>query len=319
MNSLFKVDFAPRQGKRVNPRPKRWDYRAHYLDLAARTLSSIVKHRIFILKCVAAGFVFACISMPLLPRKYSAEALIYPNLFSSDQDKAVVKASIDGATMVTGEARAIRSDAIMRAVATRLGHDSNVTTSRSWLTTGFDWFRAAWLPETLNYSSSDRAVAMLRKKVVVMNDTRSYVISVSFTASSAEGAVEVVNAVVTEYLRDKVKQRRLSKVILAETALREQLAVYGEKHPKTLQAVAELDAERAALQAASNPQDSDEYEVGNDQGVKLAMPDHTPTSPKGFVVFGLSLLLSLLAGIGVAVRRDRKEAEQTFGFQPHSR
>jgi uncharacterized protein involved in exopolysaccharide biosynthesis len=319
MNSPFEVDFAARQGKRLNPRPRRWDYRAHYLDVAARTLSSMVKHRIFILRCVAVGFAFACISMPLLPRKYSAEALIYPNLLSSDQDKTVAKASIDGATMVAGEARAIRSDAIMRAVATRLEHDSSASTSRSLLMTGLDWLRAMWLPETLNYSSLDRAVAMLRKKVVVMNDTRSYVISVSFTASSAEDAVQVVNAVATEYLRDKVRQRSLSKVSLAETELREQLAVYGEKHPKTLQAVAELDAERAALQAAMNPQDSDGYEVGNDQGVKLAVPDHTPTSPKGFVVFGLSLLLALLAGIGIAVRRDRKEAEQTFGYQPHSR
>src|ERR1700755_354551 len=151
MNSPFKVDFATRQKKRPNARPRRWDYRAHYADLARRTLSSIVKHRTFIFKCLAVAFVLGCIAIPLMPRKYSAEALIYPNLLASDQDKAVAKASIDGATMVTGEARAIR-----------LGNDPKPGSSRSWLRLPIDWFRAAWLPETLNYSSFDRAVALLR-------------------------------------------------------------------------------------------------------------------------------------------------------------
>lgn len=317
MNPPFKLDFEMRQRKRPNSRPKRRDYRDHYVDLTARTLSTIATNRIFILKCVAAAFVLACISMPLLPRKYTAEALIYPSLFSTEQEKGVAKASIDGAAMVTGEARAIRSDAILRAVATRLGHDPKASASRSWLRLPFHWLRAAWLPETLENSSFDRAVARLRNKLVVMNDTRSYLISVSFTASSAEEAAQVVNAVVTEYLRDKIRQRRLSKAISAEAALREQLAVYGDKHPKTLQAAAELEAVRSALDTA-NSDDGDQYEVANDQSVKLAVPNHTPTSPKGFVVFGLLLLSALLAGIGFAVWRDRKESEtdQTASCQP---
>jgi uncharacterized protein involved in exopolysaccharide biosynthesis len=262
----------------------------------------------------------ACIGTPLIPRKYSAEALISPNLFTAEQEKAVAKASIDGAAMVTGEARAIRSDVILRAAAMRLGHDPNAATSRSRSMLLLDRFRAAWLPETFNYSSFDRAVARLRHRVVVTNDTRSYLISVSFTASSAEEAAQVVNAVVIEYLRDKVRQRRLSKLISAETGLREQLAVYGEKHPKTLQAVADLEAERASIGAAMNQQDSDQYEVANDQNVKLAMPNHTPTSPKGFVIFGLSLLLASLASIGVAVWRDRRdEAKQAVDCELRSR
>jgi uncharacterized protein involved in exopolysaccharide biosynthesis len=221
--------------------------------------------------------------------------------------------------MVTGEARLIRSDAILREVAKRLGQDPNTPGSRWWPTLPFDWFRAAWLPETRNHSPFDRMVAMLRSQVVVMNDTRSYLISISFTDSSAEEAAQVVNAVVTEYLRDKVKQRRLEKVISAETELRQQQALYGEKHPKTLQAVAELDAERASLEAAMNSQDVDQYEVANDQSVKLAVPNYTPTSPKGFVIFGLSLLSALLIGISLAIWRDRRQTEikQDAGYQPH--
>lgn len=317
MNSPLKLDFVPRPGKRPNSQPKRWDYRADYADLAARALSSIVRHRRFIVKFVAIAVALACISIPLIPRKYSAEALIYPTLFSREQGRVVALASVDGAAMVTGEARLIRSDAILRAVATRLGHNTGIE-SRSWAARIPDWFRSAFLPETRNYSPFDRAVSMLRNKVVVMNDTRSYLISISFTASSADEAAQVVNAVVTEYLRDKVKQRRLDKITSVEAELRQQLAVYGDKHPKTQQAVAELEAERASLEAA-NPLDDEQGEIAKDQGIRLAVPNQTPTSPRGSMILGLSFLSALLAAIGLAVRRDRKEAErgQRVGYQPH--
>ena len=40
--------------------------------------------------------------------------------------------------------------------------------------------------------------------------------------------------------------------------------------------------------------------------VKLALPNRTPTSPKGFMILGLSIMLGLLAGIGLAVWLDRR-------------
>ena len=40
--------------------------------------------------------------------------------------------------------------------------------------------------------------------------------------------------------------------------------------------------------------------------VKLALPNRTPTSPNGFMILGLSIMLGLLAGIGLAVWRDRR-------------
>ncbi|MGZ5871405.1 MAG: hypothetical protein ACXWKP_04750 [Bradyrhizobium sp.] len=268
---------------------------------------------------VTLALVLACIAIPLMPREYSAEALIYPNLFSREQGKVVPLASVDAAALVNGEARLIRSDAILRAVAKRLGQDPKATRTNSSATQSLDWVRAAFLPETRNYSPFDRTVARLGKKVVVMNDTRSYLISISFTASSADEAAQVVNAFVIEYLRDKAIQRRLDKISSAEAELRQQLAVFGDKHPKTLQAVAELDAERASMEAAMNPQDGDQDDAAGDQSVKLAVPNQTPTSPKGFVILGLSFLSALLAGIGLAIWRDRREAKRkhTVGHQPH--
>ncbi len=295
------------------------DFRAHYEDWAAHSLLSIKRHRGLIASLVALALAIACIIIPLMPRKYSAEALIYPNLFSREQEKAVALASVDAASIVSSEARLIRSDAILRAVVKRLGLDPVAAKSQSWATQGLDWVRARLLPETRNHSPFDRAVAMLRDKVAVMNDTRSYLISISFTAPSADEAARVVNAFAIEYLRDKELQRRRDGAAAAEHELGRQLAIYGEKHPKVLQAAEGLDAARASLKAAMSPQDGGQDEVTSDETVKLAVPNRTPTSPKGFVILGLSFLSALLAGVGLAIWRDRRDAKRkhTVGHQPH--
>jgi uncharacterized protein involved in exopolysaccharide biosynthesis len=315
MNTPLKFDHE----KRPNFQLERSDFRAHYEDLAGRTLPSIVRHGGLIASLVALALALACIIIPLMPRKYSAEALIYPNLFSRDQGRSVALASIDAATIVTSEARLIRSDAILRAVVKRLGLDPVAANSQSWATQGLDWVRAMLLPETRNHSPFDRTVSMLRNKVAVMNDTRSYLISISFTAPSADEAARVVNAFAIEYLRDKAVQRKLDAVNSAESELGRQLAVYGDKHPKALLAAEGLDAARASLKAAMSPQDGGQDDVTSDESVKLAVPNRTPTSPKGFVILGLSLLSALLAGIGLAIWRDRKDdkRKQTAGHRPY--
>ena len=99
----------------------------------------------------------------------------------------------------------------------------------------------------------------------------------------------------------------------AEGELARQLMIYGEKHPKVLQAAEGLDAARAALKAGMGPEDGGRDAIADgrdaivaDGSVKLALPNRTPTSPKGFMILGLSIMLGLLAGIGLAVWRDRR-------------
>lgn len=313
-----------RPRKRRDLQIKRSDYRAYYEDWVVRTLRSIVRQRWLVASFVGLALVVACLLIPVLPRKYTAEALVYPNLFSRDegkpgQAKVVAVASVDATTFVTGEARLIRSDAILRAAAGRLGQDPAAARPPSWATRSVDWIRSTLLPETRRYSPLDRAVSVLRSKVVVMNDSRSYLISVSFTALSPDEAARVVNAVVIEYFRDKVVQRSLDKVNAAEAHLGQQLAVYGDKHPKTLQAVAELDAARVAFEAARSPQGGEQDEIPTDQGVKLAVPNQTPTSPRGFVILALSFMSALLVSIGLAIWRDRKKVQPERGIVSQTR
>jgi uncharacterized protein involved in exopolysaccharide biosynthesis len=310
MNTQLKFDP---QG-RPNFELERSDLRAHYEHVAKEALRSIWRHKGRIALLVAGALVLAAAAIPLLPRKYSAEALVYPNLFMRDQGaKVMALASVDAAALVSSEARLIRSDPIVRAVVKRLDLDRD-TTDQSWMSWSLYWLKAWLFPETRNFSPLDRAVATLRNKVAVVNDTRSYLITISYTASSPEEAAQVVNSFAIEYLRDKAIQHRLDGLHSAESELGRQLAIYGDKHPKVVQAAEGLDGARAALKASMSPQDGGQDDIVTEEGVKLAVPNRTPTSPKGFVILGLSFLVSMLAGIGLAVWHDRRDAKRKHNF-----
>ena len=157
------------------------------------------------------------------------------------------------------------------------------------------------LPETRNYSLFDGRVAMLRNKVEVMRDTRSYLIALSFTARSPDEATKVVNAIALQYEKDKELDRRQSMVAAAELELSRQLANYGERHPKVLQLADEVDFARAALKEAPSTRrklvdDSIVTSRTSSWQFRTGRP-----GPKGFAILGMSFMLSLLAGISLAV------------------
>ena len=82
-----------------------------------------------------------------------------------------------------------------------------------------------FFPETRNHSDFDRQVSMLRNKVEVMKDARSYLISISFSARSPDEAARIVNTIALEYLRDKTIRRRADVVMAAEGELARQMAI----------------------------------------------------------------------------------------------
>jgi hypothetical protein len=165
-----------------------------------------------------------------------------------------------------------------------------------------------FFPETRVESRFDREMSNLRNRIEVAKDARSYLISISFTGSSADQAAQIVNAVAVEYAREKWMQKSREAVIAAEIELTRQRAVNGEKHPKVLQAIESLEVARADLKALM-AEEIGRNSARTEDGIKLALPNHTPTSPKGSVILGLALLAGLLAGIVLAIRRDRRGLE----------
>ena len=268
MNTQFKFDHLESS-----------NLRAHYEDVATSTLAAIGRHKWLIASFVIVALVASGLVIPLLPRMYVAEAFVHPDLFSrDDRTKLTPLASIDGATLVTGEARQIGSDAMVRAVVKRLELDRDFIAQTSKSSEIFDRLRAAFLPETHALSQLERSVASVRQRLTVTNDSRTYLISISFTAVSPEMAAKVANAFALEYLRPKTMQRLADAMTVASRELEQRSAIYGEKHPNVIRAQEELEAASERLQAALNaPEKAEGDIIALAEGVTLAEPNSTPT------------------------------------------
>jgi uncharacterized protein involved in exopolysaccharide biosynthesis len=287
-----------------------FDLRAHYEDVAASTLHSIVRHLPLITGLAAITLVTAGLLVSWLPRQYSAETLVSPDFFLyEDNSKQAPLASIEGALLVNSEARFISSPAMVHAVVKRLGLDGDpdfVAPSGA-IFRGLDWVKDAILPESVVNSPLEQAASRVGQRLTVTVNPRSYLISVSFTCSSPEKAANIANAFALEYLRAKATQRLTDAVTMARRKLAQQSSIYGDRHPSVVRAKAELGAARIRLQGAINRAEAAPGETLGG-AVTLAEPNPTPTGPRGHVILGVALALALTLGIGCAIWLDRQQA-----------
>ena len=288
-----------------------FNLRVHYEDMAANTLRSIAGHAGLITALVAGSLALAGLVVSQLPRGYSSEALVHPDLFLQEEGgRQTPLATIEGAWFVSSEAQLIRSPAMVRAVVKRLGLDEDpefVSPSSAFLNR-LAWLREALLPETIVSSPLERAAARARQRLTVANDARSYLISISFTAASPDKAATVANAFALEYVRVRTLQRLADLVAAANRKLTQQSATYGERHPSILQAKAEVEGAQLRLQAAAIRTELAEREIAPSSGVTLAEPNPTPSSPRGVVILGLTFFIAAISSIGVAIWLDRRSA-----------
>ena len=271
-----------------------FDFRKHYEKLATRSVLSVVRHRWLIAKILAGALLIAALLVAVLPRRYTAEALVQPQLFSRGVTvNTTALASIDGAALVASEAALIQSPAVARAVVKRLGLEQQKEFARSASLIGraAGAIQAAILPETVLSSPTERATHSVRAKLTVTRDTRSYLISIEFTAASPEKAAQIANAFALEYVNAKVIQRLSEAVSAANRELTQSSATFGENHPSYMRAIAELDIARQRLQTANNRHIGTDLAAG--EGINLAEPTSTPSSPNGSVILGLAFVLRL--------------------------
>jgi uncharacterized protein involved in exopolysaccharide biosynthesis len=285
--------------------------RRHYENVAANTLGAIARHVRLIATLVVIALALASLLVSQLPRRYSAEALVQPDLFhGEDGTKYTPMASIDGAALVSSEAQYIRSPSMVRSVIKRLGLDGDP----EFVTPGSDflqgWARSAFFPETVVSLPLERAAARVTRRLTVTNLVRSYLISVSFTADSPEKAAKVANAFAFEYVRAKTIQRLVEAVTTASHELVRQSGVYGEKHPRILQIKTELETARSRLQAAVSEPEGTAEKAPPGSTIMLAEPTPTPSSPKGVMIFGLAFLFALISGIVLALWLESRQADR---------
>ncbi len=285
--------------------------RSHYEEVAVDTLLSIARRKFLIAACVLGAIVLAAWLVSVLPRTYTAQALLYPDVSSLEEGsleskKGPVIANINANYLVNSEAERIRSQAIAEGVVKSLGLDSNpdfISAPRRSDT--LRKLRSSFMPETLYGTQFARAVAFLQSQLSVRSDTHNYVIAVGYTATSPELAATIANAVVFQYLRSKNIDRATRKIRAAEDDLEKLSVVYGSGHPKVVQAVAKLANAKRELQiAVGDPAGSD---AERKYSIVLAKPDTKPSGPAGKMILGVASIFGLIAGVCLAIWLDRRD------------
>jgi uncharacterized protein involved in exopolysaccharide biosynthesis len=282
------------------------DLGAYYQRLVVSALSAVIRRWALIVNTIAAALLLAVLMTLALPRSYTAEALVQPQLFSrSDGSSRSALASIDAASLVASEARLIESPTIARAVVKRLGLQDRpeFASSTSGLGHVLNVIKTAIFPETALSSPLERAARSVRSRLQVNRDTRSYLISIAYTARSPETAAAVANAFAIEYFNAKYLEQLSVAVSTATRELAQRSATYGENHPSFIRATTDLELARQRLQAAINR--SPGSDLGNSEGMNLAEPSSAPSSPNGSIILGLAFILGLMVGAGTAIWLDR--------------
>jgi Mrp family chromosome partitioning ATPase len=117
----------------------------------------------------------------------------------------------------------------------------------------------------------------------------------------------LANAFALEYIRAKKMLRLTDAVTVASREFARLAAVYGERHPNIVKARTEVEAARVRLQNAANLSDVVQSDFAAAEGITLAEPSMMPSSPKGRVILGLTMITALASGVGIALWLERRD------------
>jgi uncharacterized protein involved in exopolysaccharide biosynthesis len=286
---------------------------SHYEKELKAKLATIWRQKLLVLTAVTAGLVLGILAIFVVPKSYMAEAYIHggvaaPPGISADQvSNTGPSISWDPAQLVETRSRLLRSHQLARQVVERLGLERlrPELGGLSWWLQDIFYGRATRTPAY----QEDFAAKKLQQRLDVKTEPRVYLITVSYDAGTPELAALITNSFATEFLRMITLQVLSDQRALAQTALSEKVATFGEKHPITKGARRRVAAADALLEAElSKAPEEIMRSAGKD--VDFAQAVIVPASPKPKVFIGIALLGGLVAGIWLALWVDRNPVDR---------
>ncbi|MCC7046248.1 MAG: hypothetical protein IT562_06005 [Alphaproteobacteria bacterium] len=245
--------------------------------------------------------------------RYTADGLIQldSNLDSGNPAaKGPPRTTIDGALIVEGEARIIRSRPFVRKVVQNLQLDKlpEFQPARSALLRFADMLglpAGQVAPEAM--SPVDQAATEVMRWLSVTNDIRSYLINVSFTARNPDLAARVANGFVEEYLKSKALQRLLDSEAAARAEIAELSITFGDKHPRITRAIANLAETKARrIEEQQNQSSNAEFRyVG--EGLAQAPAIAIPSGPRLPIALAIGLGGGIVAAIMLIMLLERRD------------
>lgn len=211
---FFSEMRAPRQSQALS----------RYYDAATFDfLSMLWRRRGLILGVTCGAVLVAALALVVMPRRYATDLVLQFDFTRDDTAGGGGKSSsvaLEASTLVESEARIIRSLATARAVVSRLGLDKVSEKPASSLSSlvagGVDLVFPPWVRETarefvgLGGSTSppalrDVVAQGLLSSLTVGNDSKAYLVTLTYRDTDPDRAALIVNAFGTEYLRRKME------------------------------------------------------------------------------------------------------------------
>jgi len=276
----------------VEPEPSSFSSLSSTLSMLKRRAAMIIAGGVI---GVATGF----LALSLIGNSYTSEASIRLNFTREDTPNATASqqvATMDAMALVNGAVRSLNSRTTANAIVQRYGLDKPPEGEKP----GFISSLVSSIKARLSFgaparSRQDIMTDTLLGNVRVMNEPRSYLITVAYTAASAEFSADMANAFVSEYIRGQ----RLTELSDARAAAGRDLlnlsGVFGTKHPNYTRAearVKNLEDQIAALK--SGTVDPSQILVGG-QSLMRADPLLARVSPNPRVV------IIVFTGLGLAL------------------
>jgi uncharacterized protein involved in exopolysaccharide biosynthesis len=280
-----------------------------------------------------------------------SQVLIDPKTPILREQTGEVNFSLDAA-QVESHIAILRSEKIALAVITKLGLQDDPEFKRGY--NSFLYLFSSRNDEDSSYSKERYAIAAFAKWLSVHRVGLSYAIEISFSSTNPERAAQIVNAVTDAYVRDQLDSkseaaRQGSKWLEERIAgFRSQMNMatkkvqaFKAKHDYRIPDIArdrrdgtttagveetleELEATaetyrkifESFLQAYTTSVLRQSYPVSDARVITAATPPLGKSHPRATLIFALSLLIGLMAGLGSAFARHNFAGGTNSRAQP---
>jgi len=285
--------------------------RMHW-QVAHYTFSVIWGGKSLIGKMVIGAILLTAGVLVLMPLQYTSEAVIQLNFNRhepTNKGGGQPIATLDPAALVDGEVRLIRSWRTLGAVVTQLGLDKDGRfTGQSRLSVGFTWLRAVLPGASASPTPHDRAVATLMQTVRVQNQPRSYLISVIVTATDADQAQSLANAVAMEYLRVTAIRTVAAEEADAQAEIAALSSVFGQHHPSLRRGMLRLELLHKKADLLRNARSAEDIRAIAGEGPAFIPADKSsiPSGPNGKLTLTAAALVGFAGGVFLVLRRHRR-------------
>jgi len=190
----------------------------HYDAMTFDFLSMLWRRRLLIAAVTGGIMLVTALYLMVTPQRYTADLVLQFDFTREDSGGGGKASSValDASTLVESEARIIRSLATARAVAARLGLDKETRTQSSGLLGGaaeliFPSSVRRTLRDLTGFGDAaeptqrDIAAQRLLASLGVSNDTKAYLVTLTYRDTDPDRAALIVNAFGNEYLRRKME------------------------------------------------------------------------------------------------------------------